>query len=222
MFCFKHHKDLVKIYDYIKNNKRCINEKVKFLNISSIKNQISNFIYKFNYQALQVRILFIYNFLKDNKNISPELLEYMIIFINARNPDEVVQFIYSLINDRHFYKYILLIFKNLSNITKCIEMSASNLSRKDFEMIIKFYNRDISKVKKILKISTYNLLLIMSMIYKEPLRVFKIKLGNRNKDYIKSNKTIREEFKVKYPNADLKKLKPEDKLGVMFYALHKK
>ena len=222
MFCFKHHKDIKKIYDYICNNKKCILDKIKLINLHPMKLLVKNFIMKYNFPPLQSKVMNIYNNLRNNKNIDSELLEYMFVFITITNYNDMIEFIYTVINDKNFYKNLKNIFKNLANISKCIEMSTSSiLSKSDIEVIIKFYNHDINKVKKVFKLSTYNLLIALCMVYKEsPTKVFKIKIGPKNKKYIKKNGTIKEEFKNKFPKANLKKLSKEDKFGVMYFALN--
>jgi len=221
MFCFKYHKDLQKIYEYIKNNKKCINDKIKLLNLKPMKILITNFITKFNFPQLQAQVYKIYNFMRFNKNINSELIEYMFVFVTIINVDDMVDFIYTVINDKHFYKNLKDIFKNLSDISKCIAMSGTTMSKNNIETIIKFYNYDINKVKKIFKLSTYNLLVALCMIYKEPpTNVFKIKLGAKNPKYIKGRHTIKKEFNNKFPKANLKKLNNDDKIGVMYFALN--
>jgi hypothetical protein len=221
MFCFENHKDLIKMYEYIKNNKRCINKKIKLLNLKPMKILVTNFITKFNFPQLQSQVYKIYNFMRFNKNINSNLIEYMFIFATITNVNDMVDFIYTVINDKHFYKNLKDIFKSLSDISKCIAMSGTTMNKSHIETIIKFYNHDIGKVKKIFKLSTYNLLVALCMVYKEPpTTIFKIKLGAKNPKYIKGRHTIKKEFKNKFPKANLNKLNSDDKIGVMYFALN--
>ena len=219
MFCFDKHKDLVKIYNYIKGNKKCINDKVKMLNLDTSREYITNLVYNYDFRPIQHKLTVVYKNLNKNNKVPKEIVEYLSVFISIKFPDTMVDFIYSFINDKKFYKNILFIFKTLSDITKCISITNDKLSRKDMDKIIKFYNHDISKIKKVLNVSTYNLLIMMSNLYPEPLRTLKIKIGKINPKYEQGGKSLNIEFKNKFPKANLRKLSNEDKLGVMYYVM---
>tara|TARA_B100000780_G_scaffold273336_1_gene236777 strand:- start:179 stop:814 length:636 start_codon:yes stop_codon:yes gene_type:complete len=209
------------MYEYIKNNKKCINDKIKFINIESIKKIITIFLTNFDFTQLQEQVFKIYNFMRFNKNINNEIIEYMFIFATLRYVNDMVDLIYTIINDKYFYKNLKDIFESLSDISKCISITGVDMNKNDIDTIIKFYNYDINKVKKIYKLSTYNLMVAMCMVYnKPPTTIFKIKLGIKNNKYIKGRNTIKNEFKNKYPDANLTTLENEDRIGVMYFALN--
>ena len=98
------------------------------------------------------------------------------MFVSLKFPDTIVDFIYTFINDKNFYKNILFIFSYFADITKCINLTTDKINKNDMDRLLKYYNYDISKIKNIFKISTFNLLVLMSKLYSDPIKTFKIKL----------------------------------------------
>ena len=219
MYCIDNHKELVKTYNYIKNNKKTIRKNIEFLNLETSQEYLTNFVYNYDFKPLRHKLLTVYKNLKDNPHAPKTLVEYLSIFISLKFPDTIVDFIYSFINDKNFYKNILFIFSYLSDITKCINLTTDRVTKSDMDKLLRYYNYDISKIKNIFKVSTFNLLVLMSKLYPDPLKVFKIITGKPNLKYENKNRTIHKEFKDKFPKAKLGRLSDENKIGVMYFCL---
>lgn len=217
MYCIDNHKELVKTYNYIKNNRKTIKKNIEFLNLDTSKSYVTNFVYNFDLVPLRNKLLIVYKNLKDNPHAPKTLIEFLSVFVSLKFPDTIVDFIYTFINDKNFYKNILFIFSYFADITKCINLTTDKITKNDMDRLLKYYNYDISKIKNIFKISTFNLLVLMSKLYPDPIKTFKIKLGRPNPKYKNKNRSITKEFKDKYPKAKLGKINRDDRIGLMYY-----
>ena len=205
MFCIKHHDDLVKYHTFIKKNKKVINDKIKLLNNQTSKIFMVNYISNFNFHSLQKKAMYIYKYVKDNKRIDDNIKEYLILFITSKTTQEMAQCIYTIMNDSDFYEYLLKISKMLSNISTCLELTIHDrLSPGDLKAILVFHDYKLTPFKKTLKMSTYEALLFISRLT-DPIDLFNIQLGNSS-NYKRGMYSIKEEFKLKFPKSNLKRL----------------
>ena len=70
--------------------------------------------------------MYIYKYVKDNKRIDDNVIkEYLILFVTAKTDKEMLQCLYTVINDPDFYDYLLKISKLLSNISTCLELTVT-------------------------------------------------------------------------------------------------
>jgi len=218
MFCIKHHDDLVKYHTFIKKNKKTINDKIKLLNNDTSKLIMNNYISNFDFHDLQKQAMYIYKYIKNHKKINENVKEYLILFITAKNNKDMLQCIYTIINDPDFYEYILKISKLLSNISTCLELTIhDNLTPCDLKAILEFHDYKLTPFKKTLKMSTYEALIFISR-FTDPIDLFNIQLGNMS-NYKRGMYSVKKEFKLKFPKSNLRDYSKEDKVGIMFYAV---
>ena len=104
MYCIDNHKELVKTYNYIKNNKKTIRKNIEFLNLETSQEYLTNFVYNYDFKPLRNKLLTVYKNLKDNPHAPKTLVEYLSVFVSLKFPDTIVDFIYSFINDKNFVR----------------------------------------------------------------------------------------------------------------------
>ena len=218
MFCIKHHDDLVKYHTFIKKNKKVITDKIKLLNNDTSKIFMANYVSNFNFHSLQKQAMYIYKYVRDNKRIDENVKEYLILFVTAKTDKEMLQCLYTIMNDPDFYDYLLKISKLLSNITTCLELTITDkLTPCDLKAILEFHDYKLTPFKKTLKMSTYEALIFISR-FTDPIDLFNIQLGDSS-NYKRGMYSIKEEFKLKFPQSNLRDYSREDKIGIMFFAV---
>ena len=142
MYCIDNHKELVRTYNYIKNNRKTIKKNIEFLNLDTSKEYVTNFVYNFDFRPLKQQLFIVYKNLKNNPHAPKTLVEFLSVFVSLKFPDTIVDFIYSFINDKNFYKNILFIFSYFADITKCISLTTNKVTKEDMDKLLKYYNYD--------------------------------------------------------------------------------
>jgi hypothetical protein len=223
MFCIERNKDMIRIYNYIKNNRIGIQNDIKLLNEPLVKDIMKKVILSYDFTDIRIDLFKIYNEIYNNNNINKKIKVIISLFLNCKNNEEIFKLYYNIINDRYFYITLLSLFNNLKIITECINIiKPEKINRKYFDKLINILGNNVEKLKRYFNVDMYTLLINMGKIYDNPLERLKIRLGKMKKiDKIDSN-DIYLIFSKSYPEAKLDKFKPEDRIGIMYYVVKHK
>ena len=223
MFCIERNKDMIRIYNYIKNNRIGIQNDIKLLNEPFVKDIMKKVILSYDFTDIRIDLFKIYNEIYNNNNINKKIKVIISLFLNCKNNEEIFKLYYNIINDRYFYITLLSLFNNLKIITECINIiKPEKINRKYFDKLINILGNNVEKLKRYFNVDMYTLLINMGKIYDNPLERLKIRLGKMKKiEKIDSN-DIYLIFSKSYPEAKLDKFKPEDRIGIMYYVVKHK
>jgi len=223
MFCIERNRDIIRIYNYIKNNRLGIQNDIKLLNEPLVKDIMRRVIISYDFTDMRIDLFKIYNEIYNNNSINKKIKVIISLFLNCKNNEDIFRLLYNIINDRYFYITLLSLFKNLKIISQCINIiKPEKINRKYFDRLIGILGGNIEKLKRYFNVDMYSLLINMGRIYDNPLEKLKIRLGKRRKvEKIDSN-DIYLIFSKSYPEARLNQYKPEDRIGIMYYVVKNK